>query len=223
MRDLCVHEVLGKSFYHTLSLIEILITVAHSFFINQCMKCGRFLLASSSSALRTHNIQMQISYPNICKRARAKKNIVSLDRKSLYSHNFILCTESFRFTSSASLWFADNVRRRRRFISLNTRDFVSLLQLLLLLWYSLVRVGVDRLFHTTLITSPVLIWAFLMFNHFNKNVISEQRRARAVGEREKENIFLVVFIWFLHWIYDFARSGFIMHDKRGKPSMRELF
>lgn len=41
------------------------------------------------------------------------------------------------------------------------------------LWFRLVRKTVDRLFHTTLITSScVLIWALLMSNHFNKNVIS---------------------------------------------------
>lgn len=61
----------------------------------------------------------------------------------------------------------------------------------LLLWFRLVRNTVDRLFHTTLITSScVLIWAFLMSNHFNKNVIS----SGSWELKARENIFLLLFI-----------------------------
>lgn len=170
-------------------------------------------VGSSFASFCTH-IQMQISYPNSRKRAR-KKNIVSL-----YSHNFIF--KHFEFFDSLPLRHADIARRRRRrrrFISLHTRDFVSVL-----------RFYYDILSNETLSTgffiprsSHLLFW----YEHFWCLIILIKMlfRGRGSGCRkgERKNIFLVVFIWFLHWIYDFARSGFIMHDKRGKPSMRELF
>lgn len=84
----------------------------------------------------------------------------------------------------------------------NTQDLCCLS----LLWYFSVRNTVDRLIQTTLITSSVLIWAFLMFNHFNKNVISRRKRKR-------KHIFLWICVWFEELDY---------HDSK-KPTMRKLF
>lgn len=94
---------------------------------------------------------------------------------------------------------------------------------LALLWYFLVRNTDDRLFHTTLITSSVLIWTFLMFNHFNKNVISRR-------ERKMKHIFCCSYAGFqTEFMLFLLRQG--GRDVEGgggllcmiwrKPSMRE--
>lgn len=88
---------------------------------------------------------------------------------------------------------------RRRFCVYNSFPHTQLLFLLLLpllfffflLWFFLVWNTDDSFVHTILITSPVLIWTFLMFNHFNKNVIST-----AKWKKEKKKKFLLLEAYF---------------------------
>lgn len=88
------------------------------------------------------------------------------------------------------------------------------------LWYLLVRSTVDRLFHTTFITSTVLIWAFLMFNHFNKNVIPRSKRKRTeILDDDGKTYFSDVFYAMCFWLSSLSSS--LLHAYE-KSNMRKL-
>lgn len=172
------------------------------FFINQCIE--RFSGYRSEALLddyilwRTH-IQMQIRYSNnsseeiIVSPCSAFTAITALlhYEYSIHWHAgmHILCAlEVFMSTQPSLSTLRILVRLLLpRLDASRCRCFFFYL----LLWYQLARNTVDRLFHSTLITSSVLIWAFLMFNHFNKNVIS------SVGElqvEERKHIFCFSYV-----------------------------